>query len=119
MHDTGVTFVGNEKCRLNGVLLVVDIYRTSVVGGTRVEGLVGHLADHALKSHMKYAESYYLFLCTNKNFASRFENTFEITHKNAEVYSYYFFLLVRTRILLTDWRIPLKSHMIYTEVVSQ
>lgn len=81
MHDTGVTFVGNEKCRLNGVLLVVDIYRTSVVGGTRVERLVGHLADHTLKSHMKYAEGYYLFLCTNKNFAYRFENTFEITPK--------------------------------------
>lgn len=95
MHDTGVTFVGNEKCRLNGVLLVVDIYRTSVVGGTRVEGLVGHLADHTLKSHMKYAEGYYLFLCTNKNFAYRFENTFEITpkKKNAEVYSYYFFFV--------------------------
>lgn len=93
MHDTGVTFVGNEKCRLNGVLLVVDIYRTSVVGGTRVERLVGHLADHTLKSHMKYAEGYYLFLCTKKNFAYRFENTFEITHKNAEVYSYYFFFV--------------------------
>lgn len=103
MHDTGVTFVGNEKCRLNGVLLVVDIYRTSVVGGTRVERLVGHLADHTLKSHIKYAESNHLFLCTNKKFAYRFENTFEITpKKNAEVYSYYFFLLVRTRILLTD-----------------
>lgn len=79
MHDTGVTFVGNEKCRLNGVL-VVDIYRTSVVGGTRVEGLVGHLADNALKSHMKYAEGYYLFF------------------------------YVQTKILLTDLRIPLKSH---------
>lgn len=94
MHDTGVTFVGNEKCRLNGVLLVVDIYRTSVVGGTRVERLVGHLADHTLKSHMKYAEGSYLFLCANKNFAYRFENTFEITpKKTAEVYSYYFFFV--------------------------
>lgn len=35
------------------------------------------------------------FLCTNKNFAYRFENTFEITpkKKNAEVYSYYFFFV--------------------------
>lgn len=68
MHDTGVTFVGNEKCRLNGVLLVVDIYRTSVVGGTRVERLVGHLADHTLKSHMEYAEGYYLFFMCKQKF---------------------------------------------------
>lgn len=33
------------------------------------------------------------FLCTKKNFAYRFENTFEITHKNAEVDSYYFFFV--------------------------
>lgn len=53
MHDTGVTFVGDKKCRLDGVLLVVDIQGTSVGGGTRVERFVGHFAYYALKSHTK------------------------------------------------------------------